>query len=497
MKGVLEYLERIALRMPQKTAIAYREEAYTFAELRTAAARLGAAIQDRAGSRAAVAVLVNRDADTAAAFLGVLYSGNYYVPLDPDMPVTKLRTILEDSGAGLLLGKRENATLAEQLGMADRFLMLTEAGMAQASAPETEADTPMYMVYTSGSTGKPKGVLKSHGAVMDFIEAYAETFALGSEEVIGNQTPFFFDASAKDLYLMLYTGATLEVLPSELFIFPVTLVQYMNERGITYICWVPTALAIITQLNTFRKLLPQTLKNVFFVGEVFPLKQLKKWLAALPQLRYVNLYGSSELAGICCWYEIDSAAAETLTCLPMGKPLCNSRVFLQGEDGIVSEAGQLGEVCVASAALALEYFHDPEKTQRSFCTARLSDGTTARVLKTGDLARYDAEGNLVFVSRKDYQIKHMGRRIELGEIESVADRLAEVQRCCCLYDEARKRIVLFCELASGCRLDGQAVQSALRGNLSDYMLPSKVVVLEKMPLNANGKIDRTKLKEIL
>ena len=137
--------------------------------------------------------------------------------------------------------------------------------------------------------------------------AYSSYFHLGSDEIIGNQTPFFFDASAKDLYLMMYTGAALEVLPSEMFIFPVTLIEYMIERKVSYVCWVPTALAIVAQMLTFKKVLPETLKKVFFVGEVFPTKQLHKWLTTLPDIQYVNLYGSSELEGCCGYYEIPDA----------------------------------------------------------------------------------------------------------------------------------------------------------------------------------------------
>ena len=270
------------------------------------------------------------------------------------------------------------------------------------------------------------------------------------------------------------------------------LIEYLNARRITYLCWVPTALSIVTQLNTFRQILPTTLQTVLFVGEVFPVKQLHKWLTTLPELRYVNLYGSSELAGICCYYEIPRGQLPEQ--LPMGIPLSNCRVYLHAAGGFVTSPEQLGEVWVESPALALEYYGDPEKTAVAFCQETLPDGRTGRVLKTGDLARYDAEGNLVFSSRKDFQIKHMGRRIELGEIEAAADRLPELQRCCCLYNDGKKRIELFCQLSPGLALDGKQIQSLLRGSLSDYMVPTKVHILDEMPFNANGKIDRSRLK---
>lgn len=489
MCNLLLDLQRTAAAFPEKTAVADAQTRYTFSALWELVSRLGSALIAGQTERRPVGVLAERSADTVAALFAVLYSGAPYVPLDPDMPLPKLRTILADADVKVLLGAEERSPLAEALGLP----LLTSGAQAELLPPRPSAPAePFSLVYTSGSTGKPKGVVKSHAAMESFLTAFAETFSLTGEEIIGNQTPFFFDAAAKDLYLMSRLGCTLEVIPAEKFIFPVRLLEYLNERRITYVCWVPTALAIVTQLNTFRQVLPETLRNVFFVGEPFPIKQLQKWLEALPQLRYVNLYGSTELAGVCCYYELPRGDLPER--LPMGRPLPNCRVYLAGESGFVTEPRVLGEVWVESEALAICYHGDPEKTAAVFTEQTLPDGRRARVLKTGDLAQYDETGALIFSSRKDFQIKHMGRRIELGEIESVADALPELSRCCCLYNDDKKRIELFCTLAPGLSLTGKEVQSLLRGRLSDYMLPSKVWVLEALPLNRNGKLDRQALK---
>ena len=486
MRNLLEYLEKAAQFSPDKTAVADRENRWSFHALMRDARRLGQTLRERGVYGRAVGVFVDRGADALVMLLGVLYAGAYYVPLDPDMPAHKRSVIMEDAEMPLLVGREDRHNLAGELPL----ITLNDLTEKEAALPNCGGDDPACMIYTSGSTGKPKGVLKSHGAVISFVEAFADTFGITADDIIGNQTPFFFDASAKDIYLMLCTGATLEVLPSELFSFPVRLIEYLNQRRVSYICWVPTALAIVTQLNTFQAVMPETLKNVFFVGEVFPIKQLRKWREALPQLRYVNLYGSTELAGICCWYEVTH---DVDGALPMGKPLCNCRVFLISPDGgIITEPGVLGEVCIASPALATEYYRDPEKTAKQFVTMVLADGP-ARVLKSGDLAQYDENGDLVFSCRADFQIKHMGRRIELGEIEAAADALPEISRACCLYNEAKGRITLFCTLLDK-DWNAKQIRSALKEQLSDYMVPTKVVILEEMPLNANGKIDRVALK---
>ena len=236
-------------------------------------------------------MFADRSAEAVLFCLAVLYSGNFYIPIDPDLPEKKMQAILDDAGPEVLLGSEEAAKLLDAVHFSGRYLTLSAASDTPRALPDTAGDDPLYMIYTSGSTGKPKGVLKSHAAEISFLEAYCETFGFGPDEVIGNQTPFFFDAAGKDLYLMLKTGATLEIIPTELFAMPPMLIEYLNERRVTFISWVPTALSIVAQLKTFSFVRPETLRNVFFVGEVMPMKHLNYWRKMLPEPRYVNLYG--------------------------------------------------------------------------------------------------------------------------------------------------------------------------------------------------------------
>ncbi len=226
MKGIIDYLERTAGRFPDKTAVASVDVTYSFSELRDFSRRVGAEIGKHCAGAEPVAVLVDRSAHTVCAFLGAVYNGCYYIPVDPNMPEDKIRAVLIDSNAKVAVGSESDRTLLERIGFLGTFICYDQIGSDLADAPEISADTPLYMVYTSGSTGKPKGVLKSHQAVSSFIEAYARTFDLTESEIIGNQTPLFFDASAKDLYQMLYTGATLEIIPSEYFMLPTALIDY-------------------------------------------------------------------------------------------------------------------------------------------------------------------------------------------------------------------------------------------------------------------------------
>ena len=495
MTNVLEYLEASAARFPGKTAVANADARYTFSELCDLARRIGTTMRGIGIAGKPVGVFTERGIEAIAFFLGVLYGGGYYVPIDPELPEKKLQSIFDDADFPVVLGMPSMAGTVEGLRFGGRYLTMAEIGQETCEIPDTDPRDPLYMVYTSGSTGQPKGVLKSHAAEISFIEAYCATFGFGSDEIIGNQTPFFFDASAKDLYMMLKLGATIEILPSTLFTLPPELIDYLNAKQVTFASWVPTVLSLVAQLNPFCLVKPETLRRVFFVGEVMPMKHLNRWREALPELEYVNLYGQSEIAGICSYYRVEGTFADSAI-LPMGKPLCNCALYLLDGEQVITEPDRVGELYIVSDALATEYYHDPEKTAACFLRRDFGAGPV-RCFKTGDLAQYDAEGNLLFAARNDDQIKHMGRRIELGEIEAVAGALPEIDRCCCLYDAAKKKLVLFCQTPPGTAFTGRELRSLLRQQLTSYMVPGKVVVLDALPINANGKINRQRLKELL
>lgn len=495
MNSVLEYLDIDSVRFPNKTAITYKNEAYTFVQLKELSMRIGAMLHKYVKGNQPVCVMVERGIEALAYFLGVLCSGNYYVPVDPTMPVGKLQAILEDASFSVILADQKYSELIQSLQFSGVHLSIDCVTDQMYSSDNTTLSDPAYMVYTSGSTGKPKGVLKSHGAVISFIEAYCKTFVFSEDEIIGNQTPFYFDASAKDIFLMLKSGCTLDILPSSLFMLPPELIDYLNERKITFASWVPTVLSLVSQLNPFSLVKPTTLKRIFFVGEVMPMKHLNTWRKNLPDIQYVNLYGQSEIAGVCCYYEVSGEFADT-DVLPMGITLPNCSIYLLDGERVIHEPFVLGEMYLVSDALAMEYYHDPEKTAMSFLYKDFGNGPV-RCFRTGDLAQYDNNGNLVFGSRKDFQIKHMGHRIELGEIEAVAGALPAIHLCCCHYHQQKRKIVLFCQLREGYSLNGQQIRSMLRSKLSEYMLPQSVIVLPELPLNANGKINRTALKEMM
>ncbi len=520
MQSVLEYLYEAARIRPERKVLGMEDESWTYDELLSYVKRAAAEIRRRLPKGCAqkpVPVFANQCPETVALFLSVAESGNVYVPLDPDWQPEKLSMVLADTEADLVLGGEQNLGALKQCGWNGSFATgkeLTAATLTDAASAgrEITASDPLYIIYTSGSTGKPKGVLKSHGAVISFVEAYCRKFDFSENEVIGNQTPFFFDASAKDIYLMLKIAATLEIVPAQLFTSPPLLMQYLDEKRVSFISWVPSALSVVCKLNGFdeRVVRPKSLSKVFFVGEVMPMKYLNEWRAAFPQALFVNLYGQSEIAGVCLTYEVEGTFEDSAT-LPMGKPLDHCGVYLvrknengnaAGQDAedlsglIITEAGQEGEIYLVSDALALEYYKDPEKTAKAFRMVNFGSGPV-RAFKTGDNAYFDRNGDYHFSARDDQQIKHMGHRIELGEIEAAALALPELSGVCCLYNDKKQKITLFATLAEGVECGPRDIQRILFSRLSKYMVPGKVILLDKIPVNANGKTDRVYLKSQL
>lgn len=492
-KNVIDYLDAQAAERPDKPAVRDGENELSFAELRRQAYAVARLLLDKGCAHEPVGVYAGRTVDVIAAMLGVAAAGCGYVPLNPTVPADKNHKILADSAARFVIGMDGTEYDGADLGC--EYILYSHKSLPGCDVRPDVAIDPrdtLYLIYTSGSTGAPKGIRKSHGAQVDFIEAYVQEFGFTAEEIIGNQSPFSADASAKDLYLMLAAGATMEIIPTKLFSFPVQLVEYLNEKKITFISWVPSALAIVARLRTFRDVVPQYLKRVYFVGEVFPAKDLAGWREAVPEAEFVNLYGSSEIAGIACYYRIPKGKPAPDP-LPIGHPLPNCRVYL-GHDGVVDGADQ-GEIMIESAALADEYIGNAEKTAEVFCDAVI-DGESRRVLRTGDLARREADGKLVYMSRDDGMIKYKGYRIELGEIEAAVSALDFVVRCCCLYDAVRERITVFMS-STRPELKLRELNEALGSTLPDYMLPKRLVLMDELPLNPNGKIDRALLKSKL
>lgn len=496
MTNILELLESAAEKYGGKTVFFDDDTRLSFDSLLKKAKSIGSFLLSNGITKRPVVVFMEKKPDTIAAFMGVLYAGCYYVPADGETPKNRLEHIfkkLEDACAVTCGGKK---TLNEN-GFSGCIYDFEEAAAFPADTDaltevrNAAVDTdPAYIVFTSGSTGEPKGVIACHRSVLDYAEAIAETLGADENTVFGMQAPLYVDACLKELLCAFKRGSSVYMIKRQLFMFPVKLVESLNKHRVNTVCWVASALSLISSLGTFKTCVPEYLKTIAFGSEVFAPKQLEIWRKYLPGARYINLYGPTEATGMSCFYELPGDRVfDERTPVPIGRPFKNTRVMLIDENG--REAGE-GEICILGTALALGYYKDGEKTKEAFCQNPLNSLYPERMYRTGDIGRYDKNGDLVFVSRKDGQIKHMGHRIELGEIEAAAASFNGVALACCVYDGEKKRITLF--FSGGA--DVPELAAHLKSALSPFMLPQSIKNIKSMPLTSNGKIDRTRLKEL-
>ena len=348
-------------------------------------------------------------------------------------------------------------------------------------------------MYTSGSTGEPKGVTIPHRGVMLFARWAEETFGWTPETVIANQAPLYFDVSVMDVYGAMRCGGHLILTPEVLFRFPVKLPEFLSENGVTSIYWVPTVMINIANSGVLETVELPKLRSIAFAGEVMPNLQLNIWRRALPGRIFANLYGPTE-TDVCTAYVVDREFSDTDP-LPIGRPLPNMKVMLLGEDGHRVRYGETGEICVSGSGVNIGYWNQPELTARAFVTDPENGAWQERFYRTGDLGWYNERGELMFAGRRDGQIKLRGNRIELGEIENAARMVEGTENVCALYDAAKQEIVLFVETQG--TLPMRQYNRELKKYIPSYMLPHRMVTMEKLPHNANDKIDRVALKKLL
>ncbi len=350
---------------------------------------------------------------------------------------------------------------------------------------------PLYANFTSGSTGEPKGVLVSHRSVIDFIDVFTKKFGISENDIIGNQAPFDFDVSVKDIYSSISTGASLVIIPKKLFSAPAKLLDYICENNVTTLIWAVSALCLITTFHGLDYRLPDNINKVLFSGEVMPLKHMKEWISHLPDAKFVNLYGPTEITCNCTYHVVDKELKYEKQ-IPIGQAFDNEEVFLLDEDDkLITEERKIGEICVRGTCLALGYYNNNKVTSEKFVQNPLNKQYIDLIYRTGDMGYFDEKGDFYFSGRKDFQIKHMGHRIELEEIERAMENVKGVNRACCIYREEKSRIYGF---FVG-ELSKEELLEEIKKVLPVFMVPNSLKQVAEMPMTKNGKIDRKELIE--
>ena len=426
---------------------------------------------------------------------GIIKAGSCYCIIDPALPQTRISKMLSELKAERVISDQKyRNVLPKNVELLDWQDII--AGEYEAVAEEVDKKTksiidvdPLYVMFTSGSTGTPKGVVVSHRNVMDFIRYFVQLFEITEKDVLGNQAPWDFDVSVKDIFSAAWTGACLQIIAKKYFSFPVELANLLDEKKVTVLTWAVSALCILSSQGLLSTNRPSCIRKVIFSGEAMPTKQYNIWRRAYPEALFVNVYGPTEITCNCTYFVVEGLYDENKP-LPIGRAFPNERVFLLNEQKELidpSNTGTTGEICISGTAVSQGYYNNAISSELVFVQNPLNGSYREYIYMTGDLAHYDLEGNLCYAGRKDFQIKYMGHRIELLEIEQAACAMDGVASACCIF--ANNEITCF---MSG-SISDEDVMMHLRRLLPIFMVPKRIVVLKEMPLNKNGKIDRQKL----
>lgn len=499
MKNVLEYLEESTLKHPDKQAARDDKESCTYKELVRAAKGIGTLLAGRICERMPVAVFMDKSVACLKAFMGILYSGCFYSLVDPSFPDERIRSMLDTLQNDIVITKKEHEQKLRATGYNGQIIFVEdldnlpcdEIALSHIRDMATDMDG-VYCNFTSGSTGVPKGVLVCHRSIIDFIDNFTDLFQITGEDVIGNQAPFDFDVSVKDIYSTLKVGATIVMIPKSYFMFPNQVVDMLDENNVTTLIWAVSALCLLNRLHGLKYKVPAKINKILFSGEMMPIKQLNGWRSCYPDAMFVNLYGPTEITCNCTYYILDRDFAEGET-LPIGYAFPNEKVFLlnDADKEITRNMPNItGEICVAGTCLALGYYNNEEMTEKAFTKNPLEKRFPEMIYRTGDLGYRNEDGLLFFAGRKDFQIKHMGHRIELEEIESVLGSVSFVCQCCCFFDEEKSKVVA-CYVGDG---DKRQIVEEMRKKVPDYMVPNVFIPMDELPITKNGKTDRALLK---
>jgi len=506
---VLDYLENASSLYADKVAVCDANSNLTYSELNNAAKSIGAGVIEHAPMHTPVAIFMEKSCLYLAAMYGVLYAGCFYVPMDHKTPLERLESICSTIETRLVITDEKGAKTLEKIGFSGDLLLVEDMIAEEAdNISEVNAkilsrrpyivDTDlMYLIFTSGSTGIPKGVAISHRAVMDYIDAFISQIGLDSDDVCGNQAPFYTDFSLRDIYGSVAVGATVCIIPQSYFISPKRLLTYMDENNVSFLSWVPTAYRLVSQFDGLSKVKPSNIKKMLFSGESMPVPVFEYWKSHYENAKWIQCYGPTEATGACCFYIVEGDFDDTDT-IPIGKPFNNTGIILvdiENNDEIipVTEANRKGEICVFGTCLAEGYYNNPEKTKEAFVQNPLYIGRESKMYRTGDLGYYNSKGDIVFVSRKDYQVKHGGKRIELGEIETAVMAIPEIKAACCVQRRSDDTLVLY---YTG-NIDKADIQKGVGDKIPKYMIPGEYIQKEELPMLESGKLNRKLMDEMV
>ena len=493
----------VAARAPGRIAVQGAREAMTYGELEQLANRfahfflsLGVQPGDRVG------VHVPRSGIAIAAMLGASRAQAVYVPLDPSSPPARMQIVATDCGLrhvvitpGLLANwAAAGVTVPHFIVVGDGALStLPDSCQAhawsevQAASDEslanlrTSPDDLAYLLYTSGSTGVPKGVMISHRNAMAFVDWAADAARLVEQDRVASVAPFHFDLSVFDIWATLSRGATLVIVDEATVLSGRRMVERIAEQKITVWYSVPSALILMLESGELAHQGSPSLRVVFFAGEVFPIRHLRRLMNALPRARFLNLFGPTE-TNVCLAYEVPEVPAEDATAIPIGRAACGDVVTIVDEAGMPVPDGSVGELLVDGPTVMLGYWNAGKPI------------LALHPYPTGDFVERRPDGEILYHGRRDHMVKVRGFRIELGEVEAALAHHPGIREAVALACEGQLVAVV---RASDPGLSVLAIRRHCAGLLPLYMIPSDIRLVAELPRTTSGKVDRVSIKNAI
>ncbi|MEA5570288.1 amino acid adenylation domain-containing protein [Calothrix sp. UHCC 0171] len=495
---VQQMFETQALQTPDAVAVVFAEKSLTYQELNQQANQLAHYLKTLGVKpEVMVGIYVERSLEMIVAILGVLKAGGAYVPIDPNYPPERVNFILEDTQTPFLL-TQENLLPHLENTTAQLFCLdsqWTELAQQSQDNPdcETNIENLMYVIYTSGSTGKPKGVMVPHRGIVNQLYWRQTTFGLSNTDKVLQNIPFSFDPSVWQIFWTLCYGGQLVLPHGQGHKDTAYLVKLIAEQQITITAFVPSMLRVLLEEEGIKAC--QCLRHISCGGEALTM-DLVKLFCDRTNLQGVlcNVYGPTEASIDATFWQCLSA--DDLAVAPIGKAITNADIYILDENLQPTPIGEPGEIHIGGIGLARGYLNRPELSYEKFIPHPLNPEPTARLYKTGDLGRFLADGNIEFLGRIDHQVKIRGFRIELGEIEATLLQLPHIREAVVIARQdtsVEKRLVAYLVPQVGQTIKVREIRRYLQQKLADYMVPAIFVVLESLPLNPNGKIDRQAL----
>jgi amino acid adenylation domain-containing protein len=514
-----QLLSKSAARFPEKTAVWARGRNITYRELDERSNQLAHLLKHngvKKGDR--VGIYFPKSVESVVSMFGVIKAGGVYVPLDPQAPVDRIGYIIGNCGIRVLITNHDkrHGLSPETLASLD-LSVLTDAELKSSNgghvapwsmlsefsattSPEialTETDLA-YILYTSGSTGRPKGVMLSHQNALTFVEWCAATFHITSEDNLSNHAPLHFDLSVFDVYNTIEAGATVYLVTEDIALFPVTLANFIESKGITVWYSVPSQLILLLLHANLQREKLSRLRTVLFAGEVFPMKYLRQLSELLPSADLYNLYGPTE-TNVCTYYKVEPSRLDSMDKLPIGIACENTEVFaINDQDQIVTGTNETGELYVRGPAVTYGYWADAEKTAKMVVPNRFQKHFQENMYRTGDLVTLAEDGNYYFLGRRDSMIKSRGYRIELGEIENALLSHPGVKEAAAIAipdDVVGNRIKAVVSTHDSQVIKPADLQQYCSVKIPKYMIPEIIEFMGDLPKTSTGKIDRVRLSQ--